>query len=35
MIGIIQPEAVDSKKLCEIGCAGTIEHSQQCQKETI
>ncbi len=32
MIGIIQPEAVDSKKLCEIGCAGTIEHSQQLPK---
>ncbi len=32
MIGIIQPEAIDSKKLCEIGCAGTIEHSQQLPK---
>ncbi len=32
MIGIIQPEAIDSKKLCDIGCAGTIEHSQQLPK---
>jgi len=32
MIGIIQPEAMDSKKLCNVGCAGTIEHSQQLQK---
>jgi len=33
MIGIIQPESLDSKKLCNIGCAGTIEHSQQLPKE--
>ena len=32
MIGIIQPEALDSKKLCDVGCAGTIEHSQQLPK---
>ena len=32
MIGIIQPEALDSKKLCEVGCAGTIEQSQQLPK---
>ena len=32
MIGIIQPETLDSKKLCDVGCAGTIEHSQQLQK---
>ena len=33
MIGIIQPEALDSKKHCDVGCAGTIEHSQQLPKE--
>ena len=32
MIGIIQPETLDSKKLCDIGCAGTIEQSQQLPK---
>ena len=32
MVGIIQPEAQDSKKLCNVGCAGTIEHSQQLPK---
>ncbi len=32
MIGIIQPETLDSKKLCDVGCAGTIEHSQQLPK---
>ena len=32
MVGIIQPEAQDSKKLCSVGCAGTIEHSQQLPK---
>ena len=32
MVGIIQPEALDSKKLCDVGCAGTIEHSQQLPK---
>ena len=32
MIGIIQPEALDSKKLCDVGCAGTIEHSQKLPK---
>ena len=32
MIGIIQPEALDSKKLCGVGSAGTIEHSQQLPK---
>ena len=32
MIGIIQPETLDSKKLCAVGCAGTIEHSQQLPK---
>ena len=32
MIGIIQPEALDSKKLCDVVCAGTIEHSQQLPK---
>ena len=32
MIGIIQPEVIDSKKLCCVGCAGTIEHSQQLPK---
>ena len=25
LIGIIQPTAQDSKKLCKIGCAGSIE----------
>ena len=33
MIGIIQPETLDSKKLCDVGCVGTIEHSQQLPKE--
>ncbi len=32
MVGIIQPETQDSKKLCNVGCAGTIEHSQQLPK---
>ena len=32
MVGIIQPETQDSKKLCNIGCAGKIEHSQQLPK---
>jgi len=32
MIGIIQPETLDSKKLCDVGCAGTIEQSQQLPK---
>ncbi len=32
MIGLIQPETLDSKKLCDVGCAGTIEHSQQLPK---
>ncbi|MBC8257510.1 MAG: LON peptidase substrate-binding domain-containing protein [SAR324 cluster bacterium] len=32
LIGIIQPAAQDSKKLCEIGCAGKIEQSQQLPK---
>jgi len=32
MVGIIQPEALNSKKLCDIGCVGTIEHSQQLPK---
>ena len=32
MVGIIQPKAQDSKKLCNVGCAGTIEHSQQLPK---
>ena len=32
MIGIIQPETLDSKKLCDVGCAGTIEHSQKLPK---
>jgi len=32
MIGIIQPETLDSKKLCNVGCAGTIEHSQKLPK---
>ena len=32
MVGIIQPEVQDSKKLCNVGCAGTIEHSQQLPK---
>ena len=32
MIGIIQPESLDSKKLCDVGCAGKIEHSQQLPK---
>ena len=32
MVGIIQPEAQDSNKLCNVGCAGTIEHSQQLPK---
>tara|TARA_B100000945_G_scaffold212976_1_gene171573 strand:- start:4386 stop:5024 length:639 start_codon:yes stop_codon:yes gene_type:complete len=32
MIGLIQPEAHDSKKLCDVGCAGTIVHSQKLPK---
>ena len=32
LIGIIQPTAQDSKKLCKIGCAGSIEQSQQLPK---
>jgi Lon protease-like protein len=32
LIGIIQPAAQDSKKLCKIGCAGSIEQSQQLPK---
>ncbi len=32
MIGIIQPATQDSDRLCDIGCAGTIEHSQQLPK---
>ena len=32
MIGIIQPKTIDSNKLCNVGCAGTIEHSQQLPK---
>ncbi len=32
MIGMIQPEALDSKKLCDVGCAGTIAHSQKLPK---
>jgi len=31
-IGIIQPATQDSEKLCEIGCAGKIEQSQQLPK---
>ncbi len=32
LIGIIQPATQDSEKLCEIGCAGKIEQSQQLPK---
>ena len=32
LIGIIQPASQDSKKLCKIGCAGSIEQSQQLPK---
>ena len=32
LIGIIQPTAQDSEKLCKIGCAGKIEQSQQLPK---
>ena len=32
LIGIIQPTAQDSKKLCNIGCVGSIEHSQKLPK---
>ena len=32
MIGIIQPQTLDSKKLCDVGCAGTVELSQQLPK---
>ena len=32
LIGIIQPAAQDSNKLCKIGCAGSIEQSQQLPK---
>ena len=32
MVGIMHPEAQDSKKLSNVGCAGTIEHSQQLPK---
>ena len=32
LIGIIQPTAQDSNKLCNIGCVGSIEHSQKLPK---
>ena len=32
LIGIIQPKAQDSNKLCKIGCVGSIEHSQKLPK---
>jgi len=32
LIGIIQPKAQDSKKLCKIGCVGSIEHAQKLPK---
>ena len=32
LIGIIQPAAQDSSKLCKVGCAGSLEQSQQLPK---